>query len=368
MAGQKILIVDDDPNLLRLVELILRREQYEVITAVTGESAIDKAREFRPDLILMDVMLPGIDGFQATRQIRQLPEGGTIPILFLSAADTTEAKVKGLRGGGNDYITKPVKTGELLARIEAHLRPSGVNVGQAIVVFGSRPGAGATTLTVNLALALRQTQQKKVFIVDWQRPLGDVAFMLGMPEVRSLDFILSHAQKLDEDTLMSLTPEYAPGLWVVPGATSNSVAAQMSRKALTTVMKTALLKADYVLIDAGTFFAWEEPPLIARGEGINVCVLTPEPIALRRALQAKATAGERDCVLWFVLNQPVSPATGMAGMVEAQLETSLHGTLPDGRSEREDWLKSAPPFYARDSRSNYAEAIDRLVERMAKVS
>lgn len=367
MPGQKILVVDDDPNLLRLVELILRRAQYEVITASTGEVGVERARDEKPDLILMDVMLPGIDGFQATKAIRRLPECAQTPIVFLSASDSTESKVKGLRGGGNDYITKPVKTGELLARIEAHLRPSSLNVGQIVTVFGCKPGVGATTFTVNLALALQHTTQKNVIIIDWQRPLGDVAFSMGMPEVRSLEFILSHAQNLDEETLANLMPQYTPGVWVIPGSTSISVASQMNRKALTTLTKVAQLKADYVVIDAGAFGSWEEPPLSLRGEGLNLCLLTPEPLAIRRAAQAADYLKERDSVFWFIANYYPTAGAITSDQIEQSLGTTLHGYVLNGRAERDHNLNPAPPFYQRDPQSDYAQALERIADHIHKV-
>lgn len=368
MPGQKILVVDDDPNLLRLVELILRRAQYAVITCATGEIGIDTAREEKPDLILMDVMLPGIDGFQAVKQIRLLPDCANIPIVFLSASDSTESKIRGLRGGGNEYLTKPVKTGELLARLETLLRAKAIAVGQTVTVFGSKPGVGTTTLVVNLALALQQTTQKKVFVLDWQRPLGDVFFALGMPEVRSLDFILSRGQALDEDTLVNLAPQYAPDVWVVPGSTSLGTAALMHRKALTTLTKVALLQADYVLIDAGTFSAWEEPPLARRGEGLNLCVLTPEAMAVRRAAQVAEHVRERDSVFWFMLNHYPAAGASTAEQIEVLLGASLQGHILVGHTERDPHLNPAPPFYQRDPYSDFSQGLERIADHIHKVT
>ena len=368
MPGQKILVVDDDPNLLRLVELILRRAQYTVITSTTGEIGIEKARDEAPDLVLMDVMLPGIDGFQAVKQIRQIPKCAGIPIVFLSASDSTESKVKGLRGGGNDYITKPVKTGELLARLEAHLRSKSIVVGQTVTVFGSKPGVGTTTLVVNLALALQQTTQKKVLVLDWQRPLGDVAFALGMPEARSLEFLLGRGQTLDEDTLISLAPQYAPEVWVVPGATTYNTAALMSRKALSTITKVALLKADYVLIDAGAFLSWEEPPLTPRGEGLNLCVLTPEAMAVRRAAQVADHVRELDYVFWFMLNHYPAAGPSTAEQIEVLLGAPLQGHILVGEMERDPRLNPAPPFYRRDPYSDFSQGLERIADHIHKVT
>lgn len=367
MAGKKILVVDDDPNLLKLVELILRRAQYDVVTASTGELGIERARDEKPDLILMDVMLPGIDGFVATQQIRRLPDSGSVPIVFLSATDATEAKIRGLRGGGNDYITKPVKTGELLARIEAHLRPATVLQGRTVAVFGSKPGVGTTTLTVNLALALQQGQHQRTFVLDWQRPLGDVCLMLGAAEVRSLEYLLTQSQSVDDHTLKNLSLEITPGLWVVPGSTNPGLVQLMTRKALSGILKTALFNADYALIDGGAFFSWEEPPLVSRGDGMNLIVIAPDAVSIRRAVQIAHTAARQDHIVWFVLNHAAG-GTISADALAARLAVSLHAQIPNGRSEREDLLNPGPPFYQRDPQSAFSRAIDQLADLILKVS
>jgi DNA-binding response OmpR family regulator len=368
MPGQKILVVDDDPNLLRLIELILRRAQYTVVTGASGEIGIETARDEKPDLILMDVMLPGMDGFQAVKQIRLLPECATIPILFLSAAESTESKAKGLRGGGNDYMTKPVKTGDLLARIESHLRPATANAGQIITVFGSKPGVGTTTLVVNLALALQHTTQKKVFVLDWQRPLGDVAGALGLPEVRSLDFILGCGPALDEETLLKRVTHYAPQVWVAPGSTSLGTAALMHHPALATLTKVARLRADYVLIDAGTFSAWEEPPLAPRGEGLNLCVLTSEDLAVRHAAHVAGQVRERSSAFWFMLNHYPAAGASTAEQIEVLLGARLQGHLLVGHTEHDPHLNPAPPFYQRDPYSDFSQSLERIADHIHKVT
>jgi DNA-binding response OmpR family regulator len=368
MPGQKILVVDDDPNLVRLVELILRRAQYNVITSTSGEIGIELARAEKPDLILMDVMLPGMDGFQAVKQIRQIPACANIPIVFLSASDSTESKIRGLRGGGNEYLTKPVKTGELLGRLDTLLRAKAATVGQTITVFGSKPGVGTTTLVVNLALALQQTTQKKVLVLDWQRPLGDVAFALGLPEGRSLEFLLGRAQHLDAATLIELAPQYAPDVWVTPGATTYDAAALMTRQALTTITKVALLHADYVVIDAGAFLGWEEPPVTPRGEGLNLCVLTPEAMAVRRAAQVAEHVHACDCDVWFMLNHYPAAGPSTPEQIEVLLGAPLQGHILVGEMERDPRLNPAPPFYQRDPYSDFSQGLERIADHIHKVT
>ncbi|MDY4138225.1 MAG: response regulator transcription factor [Eubacteriales bacterium] len=114
-----ILLVDDDPNISRLVQLYLEKEGFEVKTADRGDDALSKFRKLPPDLMLLDVMLPGMDGWQVLKAIRKT---STIPIIMLTAKDETFDKVLGLELGADDYITKPFDTKELVARVKAVLR------------------------------------------------------------------------------------------------------------------------------------------------------------------------------------------------------------------------------------------------------
>ena len=116
----RLLVVDDEPNIVELLSASLRFAGYEVETAAGGLEAIETARAFRPDLLVLDVMMPGLDGFGVVRRLRQ--EGVRTPVVFLTAKDATEDKVQGLTLGGDDYVTKPFSLEEVVARIRAVLR------------------------------------------------------------------------------------------------------------------------------------------------------------------------------------------------------------------------------------------------------
>jgi two-component system OmpR family response regulator len=122
-AEAKLLVVDDEPNILELLSASLRFAGFEVVTAATGHDAIKVAKAEQPDLLVLDVMLPGIDGFEVTRRLRN--DGLRAPVLFLTAKDATEDKVTGLTLGGDDYVTKPFSLEEVVARIRAVLRRHG---------------------------------------------------------------------------------------------------------------------------------------------------------------------------------------------------------------------------------------------------
>ena len=119
-AEAKLLVVDDEFNILELLATSLRFAGFEVVTAGNGREALEKAHVENPDLIVLDVMMPGMDGFEVTRRLRE--NGTTTPVLFLTAKDATEDKVTGLGAGGDDYVTKPFGLEEVVARIRAILR------------------------------------------------------------------------------------------------------------------------------------------------------------------------------------------------------------------------------------------------------
>jgi two-component system OmpR family response regulator len=119
----RVLVVDDEPNIVDVISMALRYNEFEVATAADGNQALEQVGEFRPDLIVLDVMMPGLDGFQVAKRLGE--RSLDIPILFLTARDTTEDKIRGLTIGGDDYMTKPFSVEELIARITVILRRAG---------------------------------------------------------------------------------------------------------------------------------------------------------------------------------------------------------------------------------------------------
>ena len=130
----KILVVDDEPTLVATLKYNLEREKYEVITAADGSAAVEIARSSRPDLVLLDLMLPGMDGIEVCRVLRKDTD---VPILMLTAKGTELDKVVGLEVGADDYLTKPFGMRELIARVKALLRRSGARPQQEGHVFTS---------------------------------------------------------------------------------------------------------------------------------------------------------------------------------------------------------------------------------------
>ncbi len=123
----RILVVDDEPNICALLSATLRLTDYEVRVANAGHEALVVAEEFGPDLVVLDVMLPDLDGFQVAQRLRA--SGRPVPVLFLTARDSVEDRVAGLTVGGDDYVTKPFSLEEVVLRIRAILRRSSTRFG-----------------------------------------------------------------------------------------------------------------------------------------------------------------------------------------------------------------------------------------------
>ncbi|MEY2469196.1 MAG: two-component system, OmpR family, response regulator [Actinomycetota bacterium] len=129
----RVLVVDDEENITFLLDSALRHFGFDVRVASNGRDAIAAVESFNPDVLLLDVMLPDLDGFEIVRRLRL--DGAKVPVLFLTARDATEDKVRGLTLGGDDYVTKPFSLEEVVARIQVILRRQGASAGSSQLSF-----------------------------------------------------------------------------------------------------------------------------------------------------------------------------------------------------------------------------------------
>lgn len=161
MSSQTVLVVDDEPTILEVVELYLRREGYEVLTAANGPAALELAEQRRPDLVVLDLMLPGMGGLEVTKRLQEI---GTFPLIMLTARSDETDRVVGLELGADDYVTKPFSPRELVARVKAVLRRAAVSpavpVNEHEVVVGSlRLDSAARSVTLDgqsISLTVRE--------------------------------------------------------------------------------------------------------------------------------------------------------------------------------------------------------------------
>jgi DNA-binding response OmpR family regulator len=200
--SEKILIIDDDLDTLRLVGLMLQRQGYQISAATNGQQGLEKAFEEDPDLILLDVMMPDMDGYEVTRRLRQNPSTMETPILMFTAKSQLDDKVIGFEVGANDYLTKPTHPSELQARVKALLaRVSEKKAitdpledesrGFVVGVLGARGGLGTTTMAVNLAAGLQSKTKSEVIVAEMLPGQGTLALDVGVTSFNGLVDLLN---------------------------------------------------------------------------------------------------------------------------------------------------------------------------------
>lgn len=185
----RILVVDDTPMMVQLVSLTLGKAGHEVRGAENGRQGVALAKEWLPDLVMMDVMMPEMDGYQATRAIRAHPPTALVPIIVITAQDTLSEKMAAFEAGADDYMTKPFEPLELQARVDVHLkramRPAASTqvgaAGQIIACHSLRGGTGVSTLACSLSVALAQLWSRPALLLDLVLAGGHDALLLNLP-------------------------------------------------------------------------------------------------------------------------------------------------------------------------------------------
>jgi CheY-like chemotaxis protein/MinD-like ATPase involved in chromosome partitioning or flagellar assembly len=208
--SEKILIIDDDLDTLRLVGLMLQRQGYQISAATNGQQGLEKAFEEDPDLVLLDIMMPDMDGYEVTRRLRQNPSTLETPILMFTAKTQLDDKVIGFEVGANDYLTKPTHPAELQARVKTLLARVSEkkandhltrveNLGYVVGVLGARGGLGTTTMAINLGAGLQSRTRSEVIVAEMLPGQGTLALDMGVTGTKGLVDLLS-INKLGEIT------------------------------------------------------------------------------------------------------------------------------------------------------------------------
>jgi CheY-like chemotaxis protein/MinD-like ATPase involved in chromosome partitioning or flagellar assembly len=182
----RILVADDDIMLQRLISNTLKLEHHEIIVADNGQQALEKARTEKPDLVILDVMMPGLNGFDVCTALRKDHATTTLPVIMLSGLGQVQEKIMGLKAGADEYLTKPIDPRELLTRVEMLLarhqvlrQSAAAKAGRVYSVIGAKGGVGVTTLAVNLA-AYMSEPGKDVILLEFRPDFGTVSVQLSL--------------------------------------------------------------------------------------------------------------------------------------------------------------------------------------------
>ena len=252
----KILIVDDEPDLLELVGYTLYGAGYQALTALSGEEALRKVETELPDLIILDVMMPGMSGLDVLRELRARPATAGLPVIILSARTQVPARIAGLEAGADEYVDKPVAPKELIARVGAllertrRIREAATGRhGRVFSCIGAKGGVGTTTVAVNLALALT-TRDKRLAVVELQPGPGTMVHQLGREPSRTLaDLLEDEPEKLDEAYLQQALTAYPGGVQVLPASPAAYGAEPLTVDHTRSLIRSLAQMADVTILD-----------------------------------------------------------------------------------------------------------------------
>jgi pilus assembly protein CpaE len=284
-----ILAVDDDEMTLRLVGATLSKAGYQIITAHNGQEALERISESKPSLVLLDVMMPDISGFEVCTRLRSAPATANIPVMMLTALTTVEQKIKGFEAGADDYLPKPFAPDELLMRVRVLLRHSipspsseveSVN-GKMISVFSLRGGVGISTIAANLATGLSQIWDKPAVLVDLVLTAGQGALMLNLPFRYSWEDLMTlPVSEMDDEYINQILLLYPNGTRLLAASPNPEAIQQLPADTVTHVLKNLKKHYQHIVIDLAHDFS--EPNLAGLDASDTiVCVVAPELASVR---------------------------------------------------------------------------------------
>jgi DNA-binding response OmpR family regulator/CO dehydrogenase nickel-insertion accessory protein CooC1 len=319
----KILVIDDHLETITIIQRVLQQQGYDVISARSGVRGLALATKELPDLILLDVMMPEMDGREVCRRLRATARLADVPIIMFTAMSEADEKLAGFDAGADDYLTKPTEPGELVERVKALLvnvtphaaetvtaAPMAAEEGKIlssirthniqeaapaatmdlplkqrlIVVVGARGGAGTTTMAINLAVSMAETGQP-TRLIDLDLVQGHIALYLNQKVTGGVNALATLSGQVIRQQATRYLVNYGNNLQLLlaqPNLLDHYPLLSVNQ--ITDLVETLTQSGHCVMIDAGRGFTAANRPLLERADQIIVC-LRPERVALAAARQ-----------------------------------------------------------------------------------
>ncbi|MGC9398948.1 MAG: response regulator [Anaerolineae bacterium] len=371
-----IMIVDDDVEALRLVGLMLEREGYNIHAATSGQQALEKLNQVTPDLIILDVMMPDMNGFTVAKHLRDDPSTQHIPILFFTAKSTIDDKVAGFQAGGDDYLTKPIHPAELLSRVEVLIQRGGRPVetterGKVITFLPVKGGVGNSTLALNTALLLSDRQEeKKTLLVEYQDGGGSLALQMGSKSDRGLHNLTENAADLTTTLLNAQLMRHSAALHILPTTSKPVGMTPPIHKAFTQrLLSTALNTYDYLLFDLSARVDEVVQPILQRADYLLI-TMEPNRIALHLTQQIveqllALNIGEYKIKIELMYRAPSASAITRHD-IQQQLHLEILGNMPPAPELAYDSWSTGRPMVTIQPVSLIAQQVKMVVEDILK--
>jgi len=380
--AEKILVIDDDLDTLRLVGLMLQRQGYQISAATNGQQGLEKALEEKPNLILLDIMMPDMDGYEVARRLRKNPITINIPILMFTAKTQLDDKVAGFEVGADDYLTKPTHPSELQSHVKALLARSAKPTeestidqdgprGYVIGIIAARGGMGVSSLASNLAASLHNKFQADVILAELTPGQGSMVLDLGVENENGLADILSMAPaEITRDRVSEQLDQHDTGFKVL-AASNHPRDFQLSNQLTQYENLVARLSGlgRFIVLDLGMGL----PPFVQRllpriNELVVLVEGVPNTIAHTRALiDDLIEFGTDKNHISAVLNNRVRSESQLAwAEVQKQLGHSITATLTPAPELFQQASRLKTPAVLCQPESLTTQQITKLVERISE--
>ena len=288
--ADKILVVDDDPDTVKFINIMLSRLGYTVVSATSGMEALDKVQVEHPDLIILDVMMPGMDGYEVSRNLRRNPKTATTPILMFTAKTTIEDKLAGYDAGVNLYLTKPIHPIDLQANIRNLLAQKFTKVevagdkGYIVGILSATGGAGVSTVALNLAITYAKKYNVKVIAAEMKPGQGSWALDLNLTEPVGLPNLLSkELVEITTDTVSNELIQTSFGIKILSATNeTENVEYAASTPQLELVLDYLSSLAAVVVLDIGTNFHPGFNAILSKCNEL-IMVVEPQPVPIKRS-------------------------------------------------------------------------------------
>lgn len=382
--ARKILIVDDDLETVKLIGLMLERRGYEIAAAQTGAQALEKVQAEAPDLIVLDIMMPDMDGYEVCRRLRANPATTDLPIIMFTAKTQVDDKVAGFQAGADDYLTKPVHPSELASRVEAVLLrtarrkeeiPEPIMRAKTFAFLGSKGGVGTTTLAVNLAVALAQgeAQDKKVIFADMQSGMTAASFQFGLRRPGAVVRLLERpVRQLDTRFVEAQLEEHRSGVLVLSGQIEPfGAAALMTPPYAEAIVRHLGAMADYLFLDMGVGLGETNRCLlpecyqtVVAVEPQRACLMMAQSL-LTEMTETLGIAHHR--ISLVLLNKMHSAASFTKETIEGLLQHELAGVVTPAPELAFQSHESGVPMVTSQPNSLVAQQIQAIADYLLNV-
>jgi pilus assembly protein CpaE len=339
----RVLVIDDDPGILKLVERALGSRGYDVLTANNGTEGLNRIQSENPDIVILDKVMPDIDGFEVARRLRRDPGFAHIPIVILTGASQLGDKLDAFNAGADDYLTKPFEVDELAARLAALLRRAEAfkaakshslemtDTARLIAVHSLRGGIGCSTLAVNLTYGLTSLWGTPALLLDMVLASGQVALMLNETIRRSwTDLTTFNIANFDIEALESIMNQHDSGLHFIAAPKDPIDAEEVSSDLLKKAVSLLKPRYEYIVVDLPHDFSDIALDTLDAADTI-LLVLAPELVSIRAASITLNTYGELGFEpekIKLILNDNTAYSTLTAKQIEEALHHPIALVLP----------------------------------------